>query len=109
VAALCADLPALQPDDLSGALAQVDDVDPWFVTDHVGNGTTMYAAAPDAVFNPQFGPDSRLAHLELGAREITGDLVTLRLDVDDLADLDLARGHGLGAHTGKLLDELSRD
>jgi 2-phospho-L-lactate guanylyltransferase len=109
VAALCADLPALRPGDLSDALAQVDDVDPWFVTDHVGSGTTMYAAAPEVVFTPQFGPDSRLAHLEFGAREILGDLATLRLDVDDLADLDLARGHGLGPHTGMLLDEASRD
>ncbi len=108
VVALCADLPALRPEDLSAALAQVGEEDPWFVADHEGTGTTMYAAAPDVVFNPQFGPDSRLAHLEFGAREISGELTTLRIDVDDLAGLEKARGHGLGTHTRELVGDIGK-
>jgi 2-phospho-L-lactate guanylyltransferase len=99
VAALCADLPALRPEDLATALAQVGPEEPWFVADHEGTGTTLYAARAGSAFDPQFGPDSRNAHLDVGAREVQGELPTLRLDVDDLADLELARGHGLGSHT----------
>lgn len=108
VAALCADLPALRPEDLSAALAQVGDQEPHFVTDHEGTGTTMYAAAPGVVFDPHFGPDSRLAHLDVGAREIVGELATLRLDVDDLAGLEAARRHGFGPHTRELVSAWPR-
>jgi len=108
IAALLADLPALRPEDLSAALRQVRDDAPYFVADHEGTGTTMYAAGPDVVFDPQFGPDSRLAHLDVGAREIPGALETLRLDVDDLKALDAARVHGLGAYTSQLVGEPPR-
>lgn len=103
VAALCADLPALRPADLTSGLEAVGDDVPCFVTDHLGTGTTMYAAAPGVVFDPRFGPDSRLAHLDAGARELTGDLGTLRLDVDDLDALEQAGLHGLGANTAALV------
>lgn len=106
VAALCADLPALRPEDLARGLAAVGDDTAYFVPDHEGTGTTMYAAAPGAVFDPNFGPDSRRAHLDAGAHEITGDLGTLRLDVDDVAALDVARNSGLGTNTAGLLDRV---
>lgn len=106
VAALCADLPALRPDDLARALDAVGDDAAYFVADHQGTGTTMYAAAPGVLFDPRFGADSRLAHLEAGARELAGDLGTLRLDVDDLVALERARAHGLGSHTAALVGDL---
>ncbi len=42
---------------------------PAFVPDAAGVGTTLYAAAYDE-FDPRFGPGSRAAHLDAGAREL---------------------------------------
>jgi len=95
---VCADLPALDPADLEAALDQVTGNGSWFVADARGTGTTMYAAPP-ADFDPRFGHGSRDAHLRAGAREIRGDLPTLRQDVDDEDDLELARALGVGPRT----------
>ena len=69
-----------------------------FVADQDEVGTTLYTAPYD-VFAPRFGHRSRQAHLDTGAREITGDLRSLRRDVDDAAGLAAATTLGLGAHT----------
>ena len=94
--AVCADLPALRPDDLETVLAGGSG--PRFVADREGVGTTLYTAAYDA-FAPHFGRRSRQAHLDVGAAEVTGDLASLRLDVDDAAALTAAQALGVGAHT----------
>ncbi len=94
--AVCADLPALLPADLDAALDTVDGMA--FVADQDEVGTTLYTAPYD-VFMPRFGHRSRQAHLDIGAREITGDLWSLRRDVDDAAGLAAATTLGLGAHT----------
>ena len=94
--AVCADLPALLPADLDAALESVDGMA--FVADQDEVGTTLYTAPYD-VFAPSFGHRSRQAHLDTGAREITGDLRSLRRDVDDAAGLAAATTLGLGAHT----------
>lgn len=95
-AAVCADLPALLPADLETALTT--GTGRRFVADHERVGTTLYTA-PYNEFDPRFGGRSRAAHLEGGAVELPGELVTLRLDVDDAGDLDLAEAAGVGAHT----------
>jgi 2-phospho-L-lactate guanylyltransferase len=95
--AVCADLPALRPEDLDAALLDAAGRAA-FVTDGDGVGTTMYTA-PYGVFDPRFGFRSRTAHLEAGAREIGAELPTLRRDVDDRDALELAERLGLGAHT----------
>lgn len=101
VAALCADLPALLPDDLETALAQAVAVaGASFVRDTGGSGTTLYAAPYDA-FAPSFGSGSASAHLEAGASEITGALASLRQDVDDVGDLSRALLLGVGRHTSQ--------
>jgi 2-phospho-L-lactate guanylyltransferase len=97
-AALCADLPALRPGDLDEALAPVGTVGPAFVADCAGVGTTLYTA-PHGSFDPRFGPGSRLAHLDAGARPVEGALASLRRDVDDLDDLREALALGVGPHT----------
>lgn len=99
--ALCADLPALRPEDLAAALGSAAQVSEAFVADAAGVGTTMYSAAFEE-FRPRFGIDSRAAHLAQGAQEVQGDLASLRADVDDLADLARARTLGLGPHTRML-------
>lgn len=100
--AMCADLPALRPDDLERALASAAAAPAAFVSDTARVGTTMYSAEY-AGFRPRFGGESRRSHLEGGAVEVEGDLASLRADVDDLDDLALARSLGLGPHT-RMLD-----
>jgi 2-phospho-L-lactate/phosphoenolpyruvate guanylyltransferase len=95
--AVCADLPALLPSDLDAALDEAGG-QPAFVADDEETGTTLYTAPAD-VFDPNFGPGSRAAHLDAGAREIPGDLTSLRRDVDDRDALQRAEQLGLGAHT----------
>ncbi|HEX3931449.1 MAG TPA: 2-phospho-L-lactate guanylyltransferase [Nocardioides sp.] len=96
---VCADLPALRAADLDEALTTVST---WgvtaFVADRDGVGTTLYTSPYDD-FDPHFGAGSRQAHLDAGAREIAGELLTLRADVDDARALAGAEALGLGAHT----------
>jgi 2-phospho-L-lactate guanylyltransferase len=99
VAALCGDLPALRPDDLTAAIAGVEA--PSYVADHTGHGTTMYAVPPGTGFEPRFGRDSAQAHATGGATPLAGDLASLRLDVDDPADLARALLLGVGEHTAR--------
>jgi 2-phospho-L-lactate guanylyltransferase len=97
--AVCADLPSLRPADLDSALSEAEELaSPAFVVDGDGVGSTLYTAPHDD-FAPHFGPASRAAHLDAGAREIDGDLSSLRRDVDDAEALAAAAGLGLGAHT----------
>jgi 2-phospho-L-lactate/phosphoenolpyruvate guanylyltransferase len=113
-AGLAGDLPAVQPEELTAALATAARLGTAFVPDADGTGTTLYAAAPGAPFRPQFGPASRDRHLTAGAAEIghldirtteigAADLAGLRRDVDTIEDLRAAAKIGLGARTHALL------
>ena len=97
--ALCAARPGLGSDDLAAALADVDG--PSFVRDAAGTGTTMYAA-PLASFDPSFGLNSAGLHVTQGAREILAPAPTLRLDVDEPADLERALALGVGKQTAEV-------
>jgi 2-phospho-L-lactate guanylyltransferase len=100
---VCADLPSLLAADLDTALGVADAATtPAFVADEDGVGTTLYTSPLDA-FSPRFGSGSRKAHLEAGAREIVGELSSLRRDVDDAEGLAAAVDLGLGAHTRSVL------
>lgn len=96
--ALCADLPALRSADLDEVLGRPTTADPWFVPDAAGVGTTLYAAAYDE-FDPRFGPGSRDAHWDSGAREVRDAAPSVRRDVDDLDDLRAALTLGVGSRT----------
>ncbi|GAA4690684.1 2-phospho-L-lactate guanylyltransferase [Nocardioides conyzicola] len=100
--AVCADLPALRSDDLDAVLGVLETGRPSFVPDAAGVGTTMYVAAHDE-FDPHFGPGSRDAHLDAGARELAGVPASVRRDVDDPADLAAAVELGVGPHTSVAL------
>lgn len=97
--ALCADLPALRPDDLAAALAEVPTAGAAYVGDATGSGTTMYAARSLPDFRPQFGIDSAARHRRDGALPIEAALPSLRQDVDEAADLGRAMTLGVGEHT----------
>ncbi|QIX26175.1 2-phospho-L-lactate guanylyltransferase [Nocardioides sp. JQ2195] len=97
--ALCADLPALHPTELSAALADVPLEGAAFVADAAGTGTTMYAARSLRDFKPGFGLASAQRHRSDGARLIGEDLASLRHDVDEAGDLGRAMVLGVGVHT----------
>lgn len=98
--AICADLPALRSADLDRVLQRAG-AHPAFVPDAAGVGTTLYAAAYDE-FDPRFGPGSREAHLDAGAREIADAAPSVRRDVDDADDLRDAVALGVGPETSAL-------
>lgn len=102
-AALCADLPALRPEDLDATLAEVGP-EPAYVPDAAGTGTTLYTADRDR-FDPMFGPGSRAAH-DLRATVVGLAARSLRRDVDDLDDLRDAIDLGVGPHTAPLTTSL---
>jgi 2-phospho-L-lactate guanylyltransferase len=98
--ALCADLPALRPEELAAALVAAPREGMAFVADAEGEGTTAVVASAPDTFRPRFGHASRRQHLAAGAHEIVGiDVPTLRRDVDDRADLAEAVALGVGSRT----------
>lgn len=99
--AVCADLPALRPEQLSEVLATVQPERAAFVADAAGMGTTMYTAPDLARFAPRFGFRSREAHLDDGALELdTTEAPSLARDVDTPEDLRAALALGVGHRTG---------
>lgn len=103
-AAICADLPALLPADLTAALEVAVGHPAAFVADADGEGTTLFAAAAPDAFEPRFGAGSRDAHRADGAHEIVEVVVpTLRRDVDTPEDLRDAVRLGIRGRTAEAL------
>ena len=109
LAAMSADLPALQAAELDVALAGAARWPEAFVPDRQGSGTTLFTAAPGLPFRPGFGLESRRRHAEGGAAELLlPGIEGLRQDVDTPADLRAAARLGLGPRTAALAAELFR-
>jgi 2-phospho-L-lactate guanylyltransferase len=105
--ALCADLPALRPDDLDRALAESAEHRLAFVADADRVGTTMLSAEDTGSFRPAFGPGSRVEHRSWGAVEIElEDLDRLRRDVDTPDDLAAALRMGIGPRSSRVTADL---
>jgi 2-phospho-L-lactate guanylyltransferase len=112
LAALTADLPAVSPAELAGALrdAASSPGPAAFVPDAAGVGTTLYAVRPGGEFRPLFGGASRARHAAAGATELDLDVMTgLRRDVDTPDDLREALTLGAGPRTTALAAELLAD
>jgi 2-phospho-L-lactate guanylyltransferase len=104
VAAIAADLPALQPDALADLLAASSEAGVAVVADAAGRGTTLLAATGVDRFRPEFGPDSRARHVAGGAVDLTDTAgPSLRCDVDTLADLAGAHALGLGPESSRVV------
>jgi 2-phospho-L-lactate/phosphoenolpyruvate guanylyltransferase len=104
VAGLAGDVPALRRGELTTALEIAARHGRAFVPDAAGTGTTLYAAAPGAAFEPLFGPQSRARHRAAGVAEVTlAESAGLRQDVDTAEDLRLAAAIGVGPRTAALL------
>jgi 2-phospho-L-lactate guanylyltransferase len=107
LAALCADLPALRPDELAAVLAAASAERMTFVADEQREGTTVVLASSVEQFAPAFGQDSRRRHLEAGAHEVDGiDVPSVRRDVDDRTDLAEAMRLGVGVRTSLVVTAL---
>ena len=105
--ALCADLPALRPEELARALAAADPARMSFVSDQDGRGTTTVVAPTLEQFRPAFGAHSRRQHLAAAAYEVAVDDVPgLRRDVDDPDDLVAALELGVGPRTAEVTTAL---
>ncbi len=75
-----------------------------FVSDVHGVGTTTLAAPAGMALRPRYGDDSRRAHREEGARELSGTRWRrLSLDVDTPNDLERASSIGVGPRTARWL------
>lgn len=98
VAVLQGDLPALQPRELAGAIAQARRNRRSFVSDRHGTGTSALFAF-GVPLQPMFGVDSARRHGDSGAVELTGRWPGLRCDIDTPDDLATAMGLGVGALT----------
>lgn len=100
VASLCADLPALRPDELTRVLDLASGIPAAFVADTTGTGTTLVTALSLDLFLPGYGPASRDEHRASGLHEIVEvDVPTLRHDVDTPEALVVARALGVGPRT----------
>lgn len=106
-AALSADLPALRPAELSHALVSAGRHPNAFLADSPGVGTTLYTAAPGAVFAPAFEGASRQRHGDGGAVELRlAGVDSVRRDVDTPGDLMDAAVLGVGPRTADVLSAL---
>lgn len=109
VAALTADLPALRPAELTGALHAAAALGARaYVPDADGTGTVLLTAPAGVPLDPRFGPGSAATHRSSGAQRLDGAWPGLRRDVDTAQDLDAAVGLGLGRHTERLLHGVMR-
>ncbi|OBC14339.1 2-phospho-L-lactate guanylyltransferase [Mycobacterium sp. 852013-50091_SCH5140682] len=102
IVVLQGDLPALQPQELAGALAAAQAHPRSFVGDRHGTGTAALFAF-GVPLQPQFGADSAARHRHSGAIELTGPWPGLRCDIDTPDDLSAARRLGVGPATTKTL------
>jgi 2-phospho-L-lactate/phosphoenolpyruvate guanylyltransferase len=98
------DLPALQAQELSEAIAAARHHRRSFVADRLGTGTAALFAF-GTTLDPHFGPDSSARHRRSGAIELTGAWPGLRCDVDTPADLAIARRLGVGAATARAITQ----
>ncbi|OBF57834.1 2-phospho-L-lactate guanylyltransferase [Mycolicibacterium monacense] len=100
VVALQGDLPALQAQELSEAIAAARTRPRSFVGDRHGTGTSALFAF-GVPLDPRFGPDSAERHRRSGAVELTGSWPGLRYDIDTPDDLLAARRLGVGTQTAR--------
>lgn len=100
LAAVCADLPAMRPDEVTRVLTAAPADRMSFVADAEQLGTTVVMAPDLERFRPAYGAGSREAHLAAGALEIElPDIPGLQRDVDTAADLEAALRIGVGSRT----------
>jgi 2-phospho-L-lactate guanylyltransferase len=109
VAAVAADLPAMQPVELARVLAEATGVARAAVADADGDGTVVLTAVNGEALNPAYGEGSLERHRREGAVVLDVDAPGLRRDVDTVTDLRAALALGCGPRTTALAAELLAD
>ncbi|RNL65164.1 2-phospho-L-lactate guanylyltransferase [Nocardioides marmoriginsengisoli] len=104
VAVMLADLPCLRTADLDSAFAAARGRA--YVADAEGSGTTLLIAPAGTPLDPRFGAGSAAAHAASGAEGLTGELSSLRQDVDTTDDLEAALRFGVGVRTAQVASSL---
>jgi 2-phospho-L-lactate guanylyltransferase len=106
------DCPLVDGDELRELAARAEHLDVAIVPDRHGTGTNALALATDGAFEPQFGPGSRVRHVEQAvAKGLVHEIVrvpSLELDVDTREDASaleaaLARFPGRAPRTREAL------
>ena len=100
IVVLQGDLPALQTQELTEAIAAARHHERSFVADRLGTGTAALCAF-GTTLDPRFGSDSSARHRRSGAIELTGAWPGLRCDIDTPDDLAVARRLGIGPATSR--------
>lgn len=103
IVVLQGDLPAMQPHELTEAIATARRYPRSFVADRHGTGTVALFGF-GVPLDPRFGPDSAARHRDSGAVELTAAWPGLRCDIDTPEDLVSARSLGVGAMTRRTAD-----
>lgn len=109
VAALSADLPALQASELTSALQRAAAHPRAFVADANGTGTTLYAVTSSRLFDPRFGAASAAAHARTAVALDLDGILGLRRDVDTFDDLRAAIELGLAPRTALVISSRRPD
>jgi 2-phospho-L-lactate guanylyltransferase len=102
IVVLQGDLPALQTQELTEAVAAARAHRRSFVADRLATGTAALFAFGSPL-DPRFGSDSSARHRSSGAIELTGAWPGLRCDVDTPTDLAAARHLGVGTATARAI------
>lgn len=99
IAVLLGDHPCVTPTEVGAALEVSGRHTHAFVPDTEGTGTAVVTTRSPSELRTAFGAGSAARHEALGLTRLDLDLPGLRLDLDDLDDLEAARALGLGPHT----------
>ncbi len=100
VGALCGDLAALRPGELTEVLATAQSHTRAVLGDRHAVGTTLLTALGRSSVLPAFGGPSLQAHVRTGATElVTRNVSSVRCDIDTVADLAAAGTLGLRRFT----------
>jgi 2-phospho-L-lactate guanylyltransferase len=105
IAVILPDLPTITSGELAIALDLADVHEQSFIPDFAGRGTTSYFSTRSKVFNPQFGPNSALAHLRGGAIKLSHpSFVGIMRDCDDFKELEQFPLSALGRSTRSIME-----
>lgn len=103
-AAIVGDLPFLDADDLTDALAMAAQTPRAVVADLAGTGSTMVTANRGQPLRTRFGPNSLARHLAIGCTQLLIEpSSTVRWDVDSPTDLEKDVTSKLGSETIRVL------
>lgn len=101
-----ADLPALDATSLSGAFGALGEVERGYVPDAHGLGTTLVSSNVPSALLTRYGPRSASLHASEGMTACAQVDLRVRLDVDDISDLQYAETLGVGVQTSRVTAEL---